>query len=341
MKASRQHSSITSANPQLPGTPQDSPASLACYRVISQTGFYMRLWQGGRLLKLAAVRDKVTRKSRPGEWIDGARASNRFTHGEYEVPESGWFGRRPRGKVRGFSRSSRMRLLEMFNQLNAHETTAHPKFITLTYPEDIAPEWKVAKAQLNTFLWYLEKRYGRHPLVWRMEHQENGSIHFHIIYWYRPFVPYQVIRDLWDGLICNYVLPEQSASTQVKGLTRWRQVAYYVAKYVAKRTPEGEADVAHGRHWGTRNWSLMPVKVRTVVLSLAEGYRIRRQMRAIRASHCGKRRHAKRLGAWSPQSSWGATVFAAERDGWRLLVWATGITKGEYLRAPPKVPTPG
>lgn len=336
MQASSYQDSGTSSLPQLPGTLQSAPQSLACYRVISQTGFTLRLYKGGRLLKLRYVGDKRDPNHRPGEWLDNAKASNVHTREVFEVSESGHFGRRPRGAVRGFSRSSRMRLLEKFNALDSAHCTPHPKFITLTYPRELVPTWEVAKRQLNTFLWYLEKSFGRHGLMWRMEQQADGTLHFHILFWYQPFLSWRWVAQGWDGLIGNYVLPEQSASTNIQGVKGWRQVAYYVSKYVAKATSAAEGDTSHGRHWGTRNWSMMPVRVRVVALSLDEGYRVRRLIGQWRKAHGVRHSAFQGFCKFVPSAECGVSAFAPEKIGWKMLRFVTGLSKAEYLRQRPK-----
>jgi hypothetical protein len=319
---------------------QSAPQSLACLRVISQSGFTLRLYKGGRLLKLAYVGERREPSKRPGEWLDNAMASNVRTHEVFEVPESGTFGRKPRGAVRGFSRSSRVRLLEKFNALDSDHCTPHPKFITLTYPRGLVPTWQVAKRQLNTFLWYLEKSFGRHGLMWRMEQQADGTLHFHILFWFRPFVSWRWVAQEWDGLIGNYVLPEKSASTNIQGIRNHRQAAYYVSKYIAKATSEAEGDTGHGRHWGTRNWGMMPVHVRVVALSLHEGYRVRRLIGQWRKAHGVRHSAFQGFCKFVPSSECGVTAFAPEKIGWKMIRFVTGLSNREYLRTRKPSSTP-
>ena len=332
MQASSYQDSSPSSPLQLPGTLQSAPQSLAWLSRHISEGFVLRLYKGGRLLKLGYVGDKREQSHHPPEWLDNAKASNVLTHEVFEVPESGHYGRPPRGKVRGFSRSSRMRLWEKFNSLDSSHCTPHPKFITLTYPRELVPTWEVAKSQLNTFLWYLEKSFGRHGLLWRMEMQADGTLHFHILFWYRPFLSWRWVAQGWDSLIGNYVLPEQSASTNIVGIRSWRGAAYYVSKYIAKATAEAEGDTEHGRHWGTRNWGLMPVKVRVVALSLNEGYRVRRLIGQWRKAHGVRHSAFQGFCKFVPSAECGVSAFAPEKVGWKMLRFVTGLSKRDYLR---------
>jgi hypothetical protein len=325
---------------QSAGTGQSTLATLACYRVISSQGFTLRLYKGGRLLKLAYVGEKRDPPHRPGEWIDNAKASNVHTREVFEVPETGKFGRKPRGKVRGFTRSSRMRLLEKFNALDSDHCTPHPKFITLTYPRSLVPSWQGAKEHLRMFVQQLDRRFGLHGLMWRMEQQEDGTLHFHLLYWYQPFLSWRWVCNGWDNLIGDYVLPEKSASTHISGVRHWRQAAYYVSKYIAKATSEAEGDTGHGRHWGTRNWKLMPVKVRVVALSLNEGYRVRRLIGQWRRAHGVRHSAFQGFCKFVPSAECGVSAFAPEKIGWKMLRFVTGLSKAEYLRLRKRNVTP-
>ena len=332
MQASIYEDITPSSVPSPPPALQSSPQSLACLHVISSQGFTLRLYKGGRLLKLSYVGEKREPATHPGEWLDGAPASNVFTKEQYVVPFSGWFGRRPRGTVRGFSRSSRMRLLEKFNALDSDHCTPHPKFITLTYPRELVPTWQGAKEHLRMFIQQLDRRFGLHGLMWRMEQQEDGTLHFHLLYWYQPFLSWRWVCNGWDNIIGNYVLPEKSASTQIQGIRNHRQAAYYVSKYIAKATSEAEGDTGHGRHWGTRNWKMMPVKVRVVALSLAMGYQVRRLIGAWRKAHGVRHSAFQGFCKFVPSAECGVTAFAPEKVGWKMLRFVTGLSKAEYLR---------
>jgi hypothetical protein len=151
------------------------------------------------------------------------------------VVSSPYSWRRPtRGRIAGFSTQARMRLLCKVNALSRPELPKHAKFITLTYPRELLPDWKWGKHQLDVFLHYLFRRWGKHGCLWRMEFQEDGSMHFHILLFMARFLPWRWVAHTWDTLIGNQCEPEESASTQVQGMRNVRQAFYYVSKYLAK-----------------------------------------------------------------------------------------------------------
>jgi hypothetical protein len=212
-----------------------------------------------------------------------------------------------------------MRLLCRLNMIASSELPGPAKFITLTYPRDLLPSWEWSKRQLNAFLSAYFKRWGDCAILWRMEHQEDGAIHFHLMVFNKRYIPWWWVAREWDRLIGNQVVPEKSASTSIRAMRNWRQTQYYVSKYIAKDTDEAFWDVEHGRHWGCRHWALLPVHKVLTALGSRDGYNLRRWMRRWRLARGIKTRG---LGAPLPYchcSRAGMTLFISDRDTSRLL----------------------
>jgi len=222
---------------------------------------------------------------------------------------------------------SRMRLLCKLNEIASRELPAWPKFITLTYPRELLPDWKWAKYQLAHFFIWLFRKYGPFPCLWRMEHQEDGAIHYHIMAFRKGFLPWWEIAGAWDAMIGNQVDPWQSASTEVRGMRSWRQTSYYVSKYIAKDSEEAYWDIENGRHWGARYWRLMPVH--RVLLPLTEGefYAMRRFVKRYREAKGVRTRSFGTPLEFCHQSEAGITVFMPERDVWRMVTLFRGYPK--------------
>lgn len=132
-----------------------------------------------------------------------------------------------RGKVTGFSRKSRKRLLELFASLKPQKKTV---FITLTYPATF-PDAKAAKAHLRAFLERLRRLSDTACGVWRLEFQKRGAPHFHLIMWNLPFIAKETIQQMW-GEIIDHAKP----FTRIELILTSRKVMSYVSKYVAKAT---------------------------------------------------------------------------------------------------------
>jgi hypothetical protein len=276
---------------------------LDCLRGISETAWIAECYRGARLLKLRREPRERARRPAVEQWqqaegYDGPVEFETVGGGANmcRIPHPGFLAPLPRGAIAGFTRASRSRLLCKMNMIAGAEAAPHPKFITLTYPRELLPSWQWAKRQLHAFFMATFKHWGKFASLWRMEHQEDGSIHFHIIAWFTPFLPWWWVAREWDTLIGNQVSPWESASTEVRALRSWRQTCYYVSKYIAKDTDISSMDVFHGRHWGTRNWKMLPVHKVIVALTASEGFALRRWVRRFRL--------AKGVATRSPERSW-------------------------------------
>ncbi len=314
----------------------DTRASLACPHDISRRGWLLDIHLGGSLLKLRAEPRARDARLSPGEWqmpegYEGPVEYEQCGRGANlrRIPHPGWFGPHKRGRIHGFSMQSRMRLLYKINALDAEEAgvlCSRAKFITLTYPRELLPSWEWAKRQLDAFLHALFRRTGRRALLWRMEYQEDGALHFHLILFYAPFLPWQWVAATWDRLIGNQVEPEDSASTEIHALRSWRQTKYYVSKYIAKESEEAYWDLEHGRHWGARNWDMLPVHRAPIALSAAEGFAVRRWLRRLRLAKGIKTRHLGRSLPFCHQSEAGLTLFDGSTTAVRMIRCLRGQT---------------
>lgn len=135
-----------------------------------------------------------------------------------------------RATIKDFSPQSRGRLFDLFNKM---ELKSKVVFITLTY-ERCDTDASTAKENLFAFVKRLQRRFPRKPMsfVWRMEFQERGAIHFHILAVGLPFVPKEKIQTLWAAVTCQ-VRP----FTRIEMIFSSKKVMNYVAKYVAKVNP--------------------------------------------------------------------------------------------------------
>lgn len=178
-----------------------------------------------------------------------------------------------RGDVTEFSRRSRHRILKMFAKLDWKRRKAI--FITLTYPEAY-PHPKRAKQHLRAFLKRLSRYFhapgNKYAAIWRMEFQERGAPHFHIILVDLPFVPKEDIQQMW-GEVIGYEKP----FTRIELCRNKRKTMYYVSKYLAKSEwkkksgkwvfcgfiyvpyPSASTDESSiGRFWGAENAEYLP-----------------------------------------------------------------------------------
>ena len=162
-----------------------------------------------------------------------------------------------RGKVTIFSRKSRRRLLEVFARIG--DTKMPRVFLTLTYPSNMN-DAKTGKEHLRAFLERVRRKFPRASAVWRIEYQERGAVHFHLLFFNLPFWKADNIRQAWGECI-----GEENPRIEIKTCRSRRNSTYYVSKYVAKVASEAGVSLSNvpylhaGRHWGYFNKPEIPM----------------------------------------------------------------------------------
>lgn len=181
-----------------------------------------------------------------------------------------------RGKITDFSAGSRGRVFEMFARFKA---TYKPVFVTLTYGDDY-PSTADAKRHLHTFLDRIRRKLEGQNVsaVWRMELQQRGAPHFHIMFFGLPFIDKLTIQYWWEEIT---FVPEPF--TRIELIRSRRGVRSYVSKYMAKvndaegasgfnpptylRAYSTKFDNYIGRQWGVFNRAYLPFAPLTIATS--------------------------------------------------------------------------
>jgi hypothetical protein len=192
-------------------------------------------------------------------------------------------GRGIRGKVRGFSRTSRTNLLRRLASINRSAFRAFKGrmiFVTLTYPHEYPEDPERCKGHLKALRKRLQREYGTFAAFWRMGIQGRGAWHFHLLLFLRSSVgPIRELRRFisssWYEVTGKVSEGHLRAGTRVEPVKKWKQATSYVERYMAKpeEFPEG---LQTGRIWGVWNEELLPVRWETVEVSLKDAFRIRR-----------------------------------------------------------------
>lgn len=148
---------------------------------------------------------------------------------------------RPGGGMRGvvmeFSKDSRKRLLRRTARLNATQGV----FLTLTYPKRY-PNAKIAKSHLRAFLERMRRRFPKSSALWRLEFQERGAPHFHLVFFNIPFIPFWQLRAWWSQIIRQYI-DGQKPFVRINYLQGTKAVMSYVSKYVSKAESAASASL--------------------------------------------------------------------------------------------------
>jgi hypothetical protein len=184
-----------------------------------------------------------------------------------------------RATIKDFSPQSRGRLFDLFNKM---ELKSKVVFITLTY-EGIDTDASTAKAHLFAFVKRLQRRFANASMsfVWRMEFQQRGAIHFHVLAFGLPFVPKEQIQIMWGETTC-----QNRPFTRIEMIFSSKKIMNYVAKYVAKVNPpeiggfnlptylaayQSQNGDEIGRVWGVIGKKYLPM-AECVTLELAFNY---------------------------------------------------------------------
>lgn len=192
------------------------------------------------------------------------------------VPDKAHGGKR--GKVRGFSRGSRRRLLDLLNKVE-RGAVQRALFVTLTYPGSWPSAWQRWKRDIDALGKRLLRQYPGCAFVWRLEYQKRGAPHFHLILFGVPFVPHSWLAAAWYEIVGSGDERHLQAGTEIRRVRRFRSVIGYASKYLAK--VEGGDDArTDGRVWGVVGRSNLPVEIITLEISARVWYSVRRVLRS-------------------------------------------------------------
>ena len=163
-----------------------------------------------------------------------------------------------RSEIQAFSSGSRRRLLDKINSFGR----AKPIFITLGYDNPM-PTCQEAKVHLHGFLIKLQRHHPGCVIIWRLEFQKAGRVHFHLLVYHQakqPFIDKSWLQEEWR---CATGRPR--LLPRVEQLRNHRGGLWYCAKYLAKDNDIGWQNYTKlypqnspGRFWGIRgsqNWN--------------------------------------------------------------------------------------
>lgn len=225
-----------------------------------------------------------------------------------------------RGRVRGFSRASRKRLLDRLASLDVQQAPGQRfvgQFLTLTYAglECDLPVADALHRDVDVFLKAFLRLYPGASGAWRLEFDSKGSRtynpHFHLIILGVPWVDRGRVRAIWNRVAGN---PQGSPSTDVGGIRSWRGLLHYAAKYVSKVSGSGSlvyGSYLTGRIWGWFNDDALPL----ADLSIVEGLGGLEWFYDLR-------RLARRSWSGVPRGrGQGFTLYTGHLEQWRRALW--------------------
>jgi len=168
-----------------------------------------------------------------------------------------------RGNIKGFSKSARKRLFELFHKMIVVQFL----FVTVTYGQKF-PDGKTSKRHLKMFIQRLKRKYPRVAGVWRIEFQKRHAPHYHLLLTNVRYIPKEEILAMWEGVIGERFKNQTGATfTRVEAIKSKKHALSYVSKYVGK-VAQREArasgfnsvsyQTACGKHWGVIGREYLP-----------------------------------------------------------------------------------
>jgi hypothetical protein len=170
-----------------------------------------------------------------------------------------------RGAIGGFSAGARRRL--MYFIASVQRDAPLPVFITLTYPE-VFPDPRQSKKHLDRFFKRLDRAFPQHGTVWKLEPQERGAPHYHLMTWgcdlqeLQDFIPSAWFDIAGNGDMKHLRWHRGEFGNQhcVQQVRKFEGVRSYASKYLGKTFEvAGWSEQWTGRFWGVVNRSNIPL----------------------------------------------------------------------------------
>lgn len=178
-----------------------------------------------------------------------------------------WAGGK-RGRIVRFSPASRRRLMTLMASIDRTAFKKKPLFITLTYPNEYPTDYKVYKADLARFFKTFRRRYPTIPIVWRLEYQERGAPHYHLMVFTQEFIPWEWVAKTWYKATQKRDPATLQAGTETRAIRSWAGVMHYASKYMAKCGSPPQ-DTLPGRLWGVVNRATLPIRLQVIHIDWA------------------------------------------------------------------------
>lgn len=234
-----------------------------------------------------------------------------------------------RGKITGFSKASRLRLLETVCKVRKD---ANCLFLTLTIPDDCPNDGRSLNTYFRRFRMRVARRFPSVAAVWRLDVVERKSGlhvgepygHYHLLVWGLVAVPglREWISCAWYEAVGSKNMAHLRAGTRLEVPRDYGAVRAYAAKLYALKGGNEAAGMidAPGRFWGVLGRENIPWAVELVrVLGPGEGVRLLRIMR--RWAKASFRKRGRRV----PRSvvRW-RTYFIGDGDFWAERLGVVG-----------------
>lgn len=168
-----------------------------------------------------------------------------------------------------------------------------PWFVTLTYPLQFPTEPTVWKDDLDRMTKWLRRSYPMASGVWKLEPQERGAPHFHLLLWSVTALCPVAMRLAWWKITNTGCEVHKEKGVDVRRAFSDRAVMAYASKaYMGKEVVLPDWWRGVGRLWGVINRAFLPLAPETeTVLRTPDHYRLRRIARKYLRRKLGREMH--------------------------------------------------
>lgn len=249
------------------------------------------------------------------EYIEGASLL-RTCKGN-KLPAVGGGGR---GGIKGFSKQSRRRLLELIACVRRDADL--PCFVTLTYPDQF-PSVDRAKRDLKIFEQRLQRKFINIGYIWKLEPQKRGAPHYHMLIWGvdQSDLFMWVVQNWYEiagnGDLNHYkfhagALP--GSEKCVNKVRSFRGVWSYASKYIGKTFEVAEWGKQWvGRFWGVGGRNNIPLGINRI-LQVTQKQAIQFMRYQRRFMHMRTKRNLNSLKTFCNPDQWIYKLLDPSRD---------------------------
>ena len=182
---------------------------------------------------------------------------------------------------------------------------------------------------LDTFCKRMRRAYGEVSGIWKLEPQERGAPHYHLLVFGVNFIPHQMLSQWWFDIVGSGDERHLQAGISIEAVRSREGVMHYASKMYMGKIIEGFSGV--GRFWGVFNRAKLPlskaVRVEIAGPVLVHFQRIARRFiqSQMKANFLWKRTLGKRVRWRRYRCSRPARVLVNDPVQWlRLVEWAEG-----------------
>lgn len=141
-------------------------------------------------------------------------------------------------------------------------------FLTLTYRrQHVEPD--ECKRNLKAFIATLRRNYPNSSGIWKLEFQERGTPHYHLLV-FEKFIDHTWVAESWSRIAESSHPDHVRAGTQVKRVHDRASAGAYIGKYMGKLAdgrdiPGDGPHASYGRFWGTYNRDRLPISEPVII----------------------------------------------------------------------------